>query len=153
MSQPSNHTQCQAPQAQAQTQACQRVCLPQPKKNFKIFLPLLKEKIKTRQHTGDPDKREINESIYKFNIKVQFDPNTRTDKNRQCITGGIFYCRDSAGFSVSASNKLSCNLTGQCFEIGNKNIPPNRYGQALEQTHKVKKYETDYFRSRWCYWN
>ncbi len=42
-------------------------------------------------------------------------------------TGGIFYCRDSAGFSVSTSNKLSCNLTGQCFEIGNKNIPPIRY--------------------------
>jgi len=41
----------------------------------------------------------------------------------QPITGGIFYCRDSAGFSVSASNKLSCNLTGQCSEIGNKNIP------------------------------
>ena len=44
----------------------------------------------------------------------------------QAVTGGIFYCRDSAGFSVSASNKLSCNLTGQCFEIGNKNIPPIR---------------------------
>ena len=28
------------------------------------------------------------------------------------ITGGIFYCRDSAGFSVSASNRLSGNLTG-----------------------------------------
>ena len=48
------------------------------------------------------------------------------EENNQPITGGIFYCRDSAGFSVSASNKLSCNLTGQCFEIGNKNIPPNR---------------------------
>ncbi len=45
----------------------------------------------------------------------------------QAVTGGIFYCRDSAGFSVSAFNKLSCNLTGQCFEIGNKNIPPKRY--------------------------
>jgi len=42
----------------------------------------------------------------------------------QLPTGGIFYCRDSEGFSVSASNKLSCNLTGKCFEIGNKNIPP-----------------------------
>lgn len=52
--------------------------------------------------------------------------NYMTDKNRQCITGGIFYCRDSAGFSVSASNKLTCNLTVKCFEIGNKNIPPNR---------------------------
>ena len=52
-----------------------------------------------------------------------------TDKNAQLVTGGIFYCRDSADFSVSASNKLSCNLTGQCFEIGNKNIPPIRYVQ------------------------
>jgi hypothetical protein len=33
-------------------------------------------------------------------------------KEGQLVTGGIFYCRDSAGFSVSASNKLSCNLTG-----------------------------------------
>jgi len=48
------------------------------------------------------------------------------DKNGQLVTGGIFYCRDSESFSVSASNKLSCNLTGKCFEIGNKNIPPNR---------------------------
>jgi len=47
-------------------------------------------------------------------------------KNAQLVTGGIFYCRVSAGFSVSASNKLSCILTGQCFEIGNKNIPPIR---------------------------
>ena len=48
----------------------------------------------------------------------------------QAVTGGIFYCRDSAGFSVSTSNKLSCNLTDLCFEIGNKNIPPIRYGQG-----------------------
>ena len=48
-----------------------------------------------------------------------------TDKNAQLLTGGIFYCRDSGYFNVSASNKLSCNLTGQCFEIGIKNIPPN----------------------------
>ena len=127
MSQPSSHTHCQAAQAQAQTKACQRVCLPQHREKFKIFLPLFKEKIKTLQRNTDPDKKEINESIDKFNMKVQFDSDTRTDKNRQCITGGIFYCRYSAGFSVSASNKLSCNLTGQCFEIGNKNIPPIRY--------------------------
>jgi hypothetical protein len=48
---------------------------------------------------------------------------------RQLVTGGIFYCRDSAGFSVSASNKRSCNLKDLCFEIGNKNIPPNRWAQ------------------------
>jgi len=29
-----------------------------------------------------------------------------------CITGGMFYCRDSADFSISATNKLACNLTG-----------------------------------------
>ena len=52
------------------------------------------------------------------------------DKNGQLVTGGIFYCRDSGYFSVSASNKLSCNLTGQSFEIGNKNIPPIRYAQG-----------------------
>ena len=52
------------------------------------------------------------------------------DKNGQLVTGGIFYCRDSGYFSVSTSNKLSCNLTGLCFESGNKNIPPIRYQQA-----------------------
>jgi len=49
-----------------------------------------------------------------------------SDKNGQLVTRGIFYCRVSAGLSVSTSNKLSCSLTGKCFEIGNKNIPPNR---------------------------
>lgn len=42
----SSHTHCQAPQAQTQTKACQRVCLPQPSENFKIFLPSLKKKLK-----------------------------------------------------------------------------------------------------------
>ena len=56
-----------------------------------------------------------------------------TDKNAQLVTGGIFYCRDSAGFSVSASNKLSCILTGKCFEVGNKNIPPKRYIKLSEK--------------------
>jgi len=68
MSHHSSHTHCQAAQAQAQTKACQRVCLPQPRENFKIFLPLFKEKIKTLQHTTDPNKKERNESIDKFNM-------------------------------------------------------------------------------------
>jgi hypothetical protein len=45
-------------------------------------------------------------------------------KEHQAVTGGIFYCRASANFSVSASNKLFptsryglCNLTVKCFEI------------------------------------
>jgi len=41
-------------------------------------------------------------------------------KEHQTVTGGIFYCRDSAVFSVSAFNKLLCNLTGKFFEISNK---------------------------------
>lgn len=106
MSHRSSHTHCQAPRAQALTQSCQRVCLPQPEKNFKIFLRHFKEKIKTLQRTTNPDKEGINESIDKFNMKVQFDKNLRTDKNRQCITGGIFYCRACAGLSVSAFNNF-----------------------------------------------
>jgi len=58
------------------------------------------------------ERLKINKSLKQHDIK-EF----------QVLTGGIFYCRDSAGFSVSAFNKLSWNLTGQCFEIGNKNIP------------------------------
>jgi hypothetical protein len=65
------------------------------------------------------------EKIGMIELKINLKP--LIDKNAQLVTGGIFYCRDSAGFRVLASNKLSCNLTGQCFEIGNKNIPPNRY--------------------------
>jgi hypothetical protein len=53
--------------------------------------------------------------------------NWKYPKKHEALTGGIFYCRDSGYFSVSTSNKLSCNLTGQSFEIGNKNIPPNRW--------------------------
>lgn len=51
-------------------------------------------------------------------------------QDRQPVTDGIFYCRYSADFSVSASNKLSGNLTGHCPEIGNKNIPPIRWQQV-----------------------
>ena len=57
------------------------------------------------------------------------------DKNGQLVTGGIFYCRDSGYFSVSASNKLSCILTDLCFEIGNKNIPPSVRGKCKKKRH------------------
>ena len=114
--------------ANATTKVFKRACKASPREEFQNFSPTLK-KIKTRQHTGDTDRKE-NETNDKFNMKAQFDRNLRTDKNRQCITGGIFYCRDSGYFSVSAYNKLSCNLTGQCSEIGNKNIPPIRCGSV-----------------------
>jgi len=45
------------------------------------------------------------------------------NKDEQALTGGMFYCRDSAGFSVSA---LYRKLTVICSVFGNKNIPPNR---------------------------
>ena len=49
----------------------------------------------------------------------KMDTITMTDKNSHLVTGGIFYFRDSAGFSVSVFNKLMCNLTGKFLEIGN----------------------------------
>ena len=124
--------------AHAKTKVFKRACKANPREEFQNFSPTLKrKKIKTRQHTGDTDRKE-NETNDKFNMKVQFDWGPWTGKNRQCITGGIFYCRDSGYFSVYASNKLACNLTGQCFEIGNKNIPPNRYQQVEKAKKPVK---------------
>ena len=49
-SQRSSHTHLQAAQASTQTKACKRVCLPLPKKNFKIFFPLLLKKLKHPTH-------------------------------------------------------------------------------------------------------
>ncbi len=80
--------------------------------------PLMKNK--TLQTHSPTDKNGMTELIEYYN-GMSLDK-----KEGQLVTGGIFYCRDSADFSVSASNKLLCNLTGQCFDIGNKNIPPIR---------------------------
>jgi len=90
---------------------------PTLKKNKKS--PPLK-KNKTLPTHNPTDKNGMTEQIDYYN-GMSLDK-----KEGQLVTGGIFYCRDSGYLSVSASNKLSCNLTGQCFEIGNKNIPPNR---------------------------
>mgnify|MGYP000851654686 CR=1 FL=1 len=78
------------------------------------------KKNKTLPTHNPPDKNGMTELIDYYN-GMSLDK-----KEGQLVTGGIFYCRDSVYFSVSASNKLSCNLTGSCFEIGNKNIPPIR---------------------------
>lgn len=86
MSQPNLQAHCQSPTSQRYNQSfVKELAKPAQKKNFKISLPLFKEKIKTRQHTGDTDIKE-NETNDKFNMKVQFDSDTRADKNRQCIT-------------------------------------------------------------------
>ena len=57
----------------------------------------------------------------------------------QAVTGGIFYCRGSAGFSVSASNKLSCNLTVNLFETPNVSYTPNVSGNSMTTQHKSNK--------------
>jgi hypothetical protein len=86
-------------------------------------------------HCQSPTSQLYNQSFVKELAKLTHEQKDNAakikdgiseDKNGQLVTGGIFYCRDSGYFSVSAFNKLSCNLTGQCFDIGNKNIPPNR---------------------------
>jgi len=104
-----------APRANAPTKALSKSVSVQPKKDR----PFCKNLNSNTHPSTDKNKLTITAELKRYNYL--------TDKNRQCITGGIFYCRDSAGFSVSASNKLLCNLTEQCFEIGNKNIPPIRY--------------------------
>jgi len=127
-----NSTHCKhiakAPRAIASTKALSKSLQSQPTERncFKKFADTLKKQ-KTLTHKPTEKK----ESKMTMTRKLNNDNGLQDWKTEhQAVTGGIFYCRDSAGFSVSASNKLSCNLTGQCFVIGNKNIPPIRYGQA-----------------------
>ena len=122
----SSHTHCQAPQAQTQTKACQRVCLPQPRENFKISLLLFKEKIKTLHRTTDPDKKGIIESIDKFNKKVQFDSNLPTDMNRQCITRYIKNWADTTKIKVCSSLQTLYRFDSDVLRIAQLFIYRNR---------------------------
>jgi len=50
---------CQSPTSQRYNQSfVKELAKPAQEKNFKIFLPRIKEKNKTRQHTGDIDSIE-----------------------------------------------------------------------------------------------
>ena len=99
-------------------QSLQKSMLSPPlRKNKKSPLALKNKTLQTHNPTDKNGMTEQTENIKGMSLDK---------KEGQLVTGGIFYCRDSGYFSVSASNKLSCNLTGQCFEIGNKNIPPIR---------------------------
>ena len=123
MSQRTSHTHCQSPTSQRLNQSFAKECAcPTQVEKLKISSPLENKKYPTAQ----ADTRHIsNLTIIR---EINNDNGLQGQKTeRQLVTGGIFYCRDSGYFSVSASNKLSCNLTSQCFEIGNKNIPPNRW--------------------------
>ena len=102
---------------------------PTLKKNKKSPLSLKNKTLQTHNPTDNNGMTEIVEKQKSMSLDR---------KEGQLVTGGIFYCRDSGYFSVSAFNKLSCNLTGQCFEIGNKNIPPIRYPQMPLRTDVIK---------------
>ena len=60
-----------------------------------------------------------------LNIASGATPKTR--ENEKYYTEKETCGLDSEGFSVSATNKLSCNLTGGCFETGNKIVKLIRY--------------------------
>jgi len=50
---------CQSPTSQRSNQSfVKELAKPAQDKNFKIFLPRLKEKIETSQHIGDTDRKE-----------------------------------------------------------------------------------------------
>jgi hypothetical protein len=108
----------QTAQCQLTNQSLQKSLLCPPGKKNKKSPPLKKNK--TLPTYNPTDRKRMIETFDRQN-GMSLDK-----KIGQLVTCGIFYCRDSAGFSVSATNKLSCNLTRQCFEIGNKNIPPIR---------------------------
>ena len=92
-------------------QSLQKSMLSPPlRKNKKSPLALKNKTLQTHNPTDKHGMTEQTENIKGMSLDK---------KEGQLVTGGIFYCRDSGYFSVSASNKLSCNLTGQCFEIGN----------------------------------
>jgi len=106
-----------------QPKLCQRACkVNAPRVIVLKNLPTLK-KIKNADTRADRKDKSKMTMIRKLN-----NDNGLQDwkTEHQAVTGGIFYCRASGHFSVSASNKLLCDLTEQCFEIGNKNIPPKR---------------------------
>ncbi len=92
-----------------QTKLCQRASKANTLREIVLKnLPTLK-KIKN----ADTDRQE---SKMRMTRKLNIDNGLQDWKTEhQAVTGGIFYCRDSAGFNVSASNKLSCTLTGKCY--------------------------------------
>jgi hypothetical protein len=107
-----------------QPKLCQRDCKANaPREIVLKNLPTLK-KIKNADTRANRKDKSKMTTIRKLN-----NDNGLQDwkTEHQAVTGGIFYCRDSGYFNVSAPNKLSCNLTDLCFEIGNKNIPPKRW--------------------------
>jgi len=83
------------------------------------------------------DKNEIKEQTE--NIKGM--SLVKKKKEGQLVTGGIFYCRDSAGFSVSTSNKLSSTKTYRQTVVCHNKSRMNKLSNLLnwsEQTQMNK---------------
>ncbi len=71
-------------------------------------------------------------------MKVQFDSTPRTDKNRQCITCGIFYCRDSAEIKVCGSLQTSSRVDSDVLRNRQLTIPPSVGGNFKQPNyHKL----------------
>jgi len=105
---------CQSPTSQRYDQSfVKELANPTQEKKFKIFLPLFKEKIKTRQHTGDTDRKGND----KFNMTEIFDGYTDRYKNRQCITRAKSKRADSGNLKGIATNKIYRRVTVLCFEM------------------------------------
>ena len=113
-----------APRASVITEALSKSLQSQPKRRISKFLShAKKKKIKTRQHSGYKDRKE-NKTNDKFNMKVQFDRNPMTDKNRQCITkcichkGFIGYASVIArsNFRVGGQETTTQSLTAHTLE-------------------------------------
>ena len=81
-----SHTHYQAAPANAPTKALSKSLQTSPREKFQNFSPTLKRKKLNHANTQATQTEKENETNDKFNMKVQFDRNQRTDKNHQCIT-------------------------------------------------------------------
>lgn len=116
-----------APRANAPSKALPKSLQSQPKRRISKFFPhAYKKKIKTRQHTGDTDRKE-NETNDKFNMKVQFDSDPRTDKNRQCITRYIKNWADTTEINGCSSLQTLCRFDSSVLRSAQLFIYRNRY--------------------------
>jgi len=83
----------QAAQANAQTKACKRACLPQRRRKFKIFFPTLLKKIKTPDTQTNPTKT----------VKLNNDNGLQTR-----------WTRTPAGNSVLPQLAVKCKIEAEC---------------------------------------
>jgi len=95
------------------------VRLSNPKRKIKNLLPFRNKKYPNPQ--ADTNRQEISKTMKR---KLNIDNGLQGLKTeRQLVASYIKHLAVSGLSSIVARIKGTCNLTGQCFEIGNKNIP------------------------------